>query len=348
MSRRCLPWRETNDPYIIWISEIILQQTRVAQGLDYFNRFISRFPDVKELANAPEDEVLKYWQGLGYYSRARNLHEAAKVICDRFGSIFPSGYKDVRGLKGIGDYTAAAIVSFAWNQPYAVVDGNVYRVLSRLFAISEPIDSTRGKKIFKELAQEILYLRQPGLYNQAIMELGALQCIPQNPDCPGCPLSGFCLAFQHNNAQDYPVKQKKTKTVERYLNYIQILFKGCTWIHKRSGKDIWIGLYEFPLIETEEATGIEKLLAHEELQQWLGKGQNDLTIKGFPEIKHVLSHQTIHASFYQIYLQKPGNLPGSFLMIKEEDLDNYAFSRLIEKFLENVSRDAGAISKQLF
>lgn len=179
INRRILPWRETTDPYIIWISEIILQQTRVAQGLDYFNRFITRFPDVQALAEASEDEVLKYWQGLGYYSRARNLHTAAKTIMQQFGGKFPTDYSEVKSLKGIGDYTAAAIVSFAWNQPYAVVDGNVYRVLSRLFAIETPIDSTQGKKEFAELASALLSHKEAGLHNQAIMELGALQCVPQ-------------------------------------------------------------------------------------------------------------------------------------------------------------------------
>ena len=342
MHHRDLPWRDTKDPYIIWVSEIILQQTRVAQGLDYFKRFVSRFPDIRALAEAQEDEVLRYWQGLGYYSRARNLHETARVICKQHEGIFPSEHGDIRKLKGIGDYTAAAIASFAWDQPYAVLDGNVHRVLSRLFSIPEPIDSAKGKRIFKELAQEILDTRQPGLYNQAIMELGALQCVPANPACPDCPLSGFCSAYLYNKVQDFPVKQKKAKTVDRYLNYFQILSNHHTWIRKRTGKDIWNGLYEFPLIEKNEAAGIETLLTSEELGLWLGDGTAGKAIEKsirlvIPEIKHVLTHQIIHASFYQIFVEEPGHLSDHFLMIKEEELGNYAFSRLTEKFLERAN-----------
>ena len=195
--RRDLPWRRSSDPYIIWISEIILQQTRVAQGLDYFNRFIARFPDVRALATASEDEVLRYWQGLGYYSRARNLLEAARTICRDFGGIFPQTYDEVRSLKGIGDYTAAAIVSFAYDLPYPVLDGNVYRVLARLFALSTPIDSAQGKKEFAELAALLLDKEHPGLHNQAIMELGALQCVPRQPDCSLCPLMDRCMSVWH-------------------------------------------------------------------------------------------------------------------------------------------------------
>ena len=193
-NRRDLPWRNTQDPYLIWVSEIILQQTRVAQGLDYFVRFTNRFPDVAALASASEEEVLKYWQGLGYYSRARNMHAAARMVMEQHGGIFPSDYASVRALKGIGDYTAAAIVSFAWNQPYPVVDGNVYRVLSRWYALDTPIDSTSGKKLFAQLAEEQLNRKAPGLHNQAMMELGAIQCVPQHPDCGVCPFQEHCLA----------------------------------------------------------------------------------------------------------------------------------------------------------
>lgn len=332
---RCLPWRETNDPYVIWISEIILQQTRVAQGLDYFNRFIYRFPNVESLAIAPEDEILKYWQGLGYYSRARNLHKAAKTIYKQHGGVFPSEYKLIRELKGIGDYTAAAIVSFAWDQPYAVVDGNVYRLLSRLFSLAEPINSSKGKRVFKELAEELLYLKKPGLYNQAIMEFGALQCTPQKPNCFHCPLSDFCQAFHHHQVSDYPVKPKKKKSIERYLNYFQIIFEDYTWIHKRTHNDIWKGLYEFPLIETDEATCINSLLSSEILLQWLGEKPILENIKVvIPEIKHVLSHQIIHASFYQIRIKTPAYFPDSFLKIKGNELGGFAFSKLIQKFLK--------------
>lgn len=222
-------------------------------GIGVFLRFTERFPDVASLAAAEEDEVLKYWQGLGYYSRARNLHAAAKSIMERFNGVFPENYKEVLSLKGIGEYTAAAIVSFAWNQPCPVVDGNVYRVLSRLFAVDTPIDTTKGKKQFAELAGMILDPKNAGTHNQAIMELGALQCVPQNPDCGVCPLKDKCMAFASGNVQAYPVKQNKTKTRDRYFHYLYIIYKEQTWMNRRTGKDIWTGLYEFPLIETDHA-----------------------------------------------------------------------------------------------
>ena len=209
-NKRQLPWRETTDPYRIWISEIILQQTRVVQGLEYFNRFMERFPDVKALAEANEDEVMKYWQGLGYYSRARNLHAAAREIMARFGGKFPETYKEVLSLKGIGEYTAAAICSFAWRQPYAVVDGNVYRVLGRVFGVDTPIDSTAGKKEFAELAQAMLDPERPDLYNQAIMDFGAVQCTPKAPDCMYCPLRERCVAYVSGKVDELPVKAGKT------------------------------------------------------------------------------------------------------------------------------------------
>lgn len=215
-NKRDLPWRNTTDPYLIWISEIILQQTRVAQGYEYFLRFIKRFPDVVSLAAASEDEVMKYWQGLGYYSRARNLHAAAKSM----KGTFPKTYAEVRALKGVGDYTAAAICSFAYDMPYAAVDGNVYRVLSRYFGIDVPIDSTEGKKTFTALAGEVFDKSRPADYNQAIMDFGAVQCTPQSPNCLFCPLSGSCRALSEGKVQQLPVKQHRTKTTSRYFNYI--------------------------------------------------------------------------------------------------------------------------------
>lgn len=333
INRRILPWRETTDPYIIWISEIILQQTRVAQGLDYFNRFIARFPDVKALAEASEDEVLKYWQGLGYYSRARNLHTAAKTIMQQFGGKFPTDYSEVKSLKGIGDYTAAAIVSFAWNQPYAVVDGNVYRVLSRLFAIETPIDSTQGKKEFAELASALLSHKEAGLHNQAIMELGALQCVPQNPDCSACPLSDMCMAYLQQNVSSFPKKQGKTKTRNRYFHYLYIIYKGTTWIQKRQEEDIWKGLYQFPLIETEQPCGWEELSQQEEWEK-LFHGCGNITVQAIsPVRKHVLSHQTLYATFYQIEVEHTGDLSSNYQQISREELDSYAVPILIHKYL---------------
>lgn len=247
-NKRDLPWRNTTDPYLIWISEIILQQTRVAQGYEYFLRFIKRFPDVASLAAASEDEVMKYWQGLGYYSRARNLHAAAKSM----KGTFPKNYAEVRALKGVGDYTAAAICSFAYDMPYAVVDGNVYRVLSRYFGIDIPIDSTEGKKTFTALAREMLDKSRPADYNQAIMDFGAVQCMPQSPNCLFCPLSGSCRALLEGKVQQLPVKQHRTKTTNRYFNYIYVRMGAHTLIHKRTENDIWKNLFELPLIETEK------------------------------------------------------------------------------------------------
>ena len=248
-NKRDLPWRETKDPYRIWISEIILQQTRVAQGYDYYIRFMERFPDVFTLADADEDEVMKYWQGLGYYSRARNLHAAARSI--REAGEFPKTYEGVLALKGVGEYTAAAICSFAYDIPRAVVDGNVYRVLSRWMGIDTPIDSTTGKKLFAQLAQELMDKSRPALYNQAIMDFGALQCTPASPDCLSCPLADTCLALANRSVDTLPVKQHKTKVTNRFFNYIYVRTGGCTFIRKRTENDIWKNLYEPLLIETD-------------------------------------------------------------------------------------------------
>lgn len=335
--KRDLPWRETKDPYIIWISEIILQQTRVAQGLEYFLRFTGRFPDVASLASADEDEVLKYWQGLGYYSRARNLHAAAKCIIDKFGGVFPDTYQDVLSLKGVGEYTAAAIVSFVWNQPYPVVDGNVYRVLSRLFAIDTPIDTTQGKKRFAELAGLILDPTNAGTHNQAIMELGALQCLPQNPDCEACPLSHTCMAYAQKGVQSYPVKQNKTKTRDRYFHYLHIVYKGQTWLNRRSGKDIWTGLYEFPLIETEHALDFAGLRETEAFQGLLGEaGRLDITL-GMSNVKHTLSHQILYASFYEVRIEKVPDILGRYLSLPCAELERYAVPRLIHIYMEKLN-----------
>ncbi len=332
--KRDLPWRESKDPYIIWISEIILQQTRVVQGLDYFLRFTKRFPDVKSLGEAAEDEVLKLWQGLGYYSRARNLQAAARDILERFDGRFPSDYKEVLSLKGIGEYTAAAIVSFAWDQPYPVVDGNVYRVLSRLFAIDIPIDSTQGKKLFYQLAGEVMDKRRAGLYNQAVMEFGALQCVPQQPDCVACPLVSSCVAYATGNVTAFPVKKHKTKTRNRYFHYVYIIYKGQTWLHRRSGKDIWTGLYEFPLIETAEPMDFTVLQQTDAFHS-LFAGAGDLRIKGYTEeVKHVLSHQILYARFYRIEVEHIPPALEAFIPIEQAALATYPVPVLIHKVLD--------------
>lgn len=335
-NRRELPWRASKDPYRIWISEIILQQTRVAQGLDYYLRFIGRFPDAASLAAAEEDEVLKYWQGLGYYSRARNLHAAAKTVVERFGGVFPRAYADVRALKGIGDYTAAAIVSFAWNEPYPVVDGNVYRVLARLYAVDTPIDTTRGKKQFTALAGLLLDRREPGMHNQAIMELGALQCLPRDPDCAACPLASHCAAHAAGKVEAYPVKQHKTKTRDRYFHYLYIIYNGKTWLHRREGKDIWTGLYEFPLIETDgplDFAGLQQTDAFRHL--FAGAGRLEIT-PGPSGVKHVLSHQVLYANFYQLAIERPAPALDAYLALDCGAIEKYAVPRLIHIYLEKL------------
>lgn len=328
--KRTLPWRETADPYKIWISEIILQQTRVKQGFEYYMRFIRRFPDVKALAAATEDEVMKYWQGLGYYSRARHLHQAARSM----KGMFPQTYDDVRALKGVGDYTAAAICSMAYAMPYAVVDGNVYRVLARYFGIDTPIDSTKGKKLFATLAQELLDKHRPGIYNQAIMDFGALVCTPQQPQCDGCPLSDRCLARSKGMTGQWPVKQHKTKTTDRYFTYLYIRRAGETCLHKRTQKDIWKNLFELPLIESTERLTTEQLAVHPTLQAWWADTQPPQPHPVILGIKHVLSHQIIHADFYTLFLPKDSLSFSSFLWTKEEDIHRYAVSKLIQEFLE--------------
>jgi len=331
-NKRDLPWRNTTDPYIIWISEVILQQTRVDQGYDYFNRFVKRFPTVDLLANADEDEVLKLWQGLGYYSRARNLHAAAKMIMDRFDGKFPYEYKDVLSLKGVGEYTAAAIVSFAFDEPYAVVDGNVYRVLSRIFAIDEPIDSGRGKKAFAELAQTLLDESRPGLHNQAIMEFGALQCVPVSPDCENCPALSICIAYDRGRVSTYPVKEGKQKTKNRYFNYFDIHYGDNVFLHKRVEKDIWQNLYELPLVETSEELSVEDVSSNDDVKALLGTAES-VKIKYVTQVKHVLSHQIIYATFYKVIVDKV-LLSDEYVKVKEEDVDNYPVSRLVHKYLE--------------
>ena len=298
--KRNLPWRETTDPYRIWISEIILQQTRVAQGLEYYNRFTERFPDVASLAHASEDEVMNYWQGLGYYSRARNLHAAAKNIMERFGGVFPTDYRDVLSLKGVGEYTAAAICSFAYRAPYAVLDGNVYRILARILGIGMPADSPQAKKYFTAIAEELLDKDFPDDYNQAIMDFGAIQCVPQSPRCPVCPFTDRCAAFRENRVESLPVKKGKTAVKERFFNYFHIRCGGNILLHKRTGKDIWQNLYEFPLIETPGPATfaeIETLPEYRELIRETGRLKR---LRSLPMPDHLLSHRIIHPVFHEM------------------------------------------------
>lgn len=329
-NKRDLPWRDTKDPYLIWVSEIILQQTRVSQGYGYFLRFVERFPDVQTLADAPEDEVLKYWQGLGYYSRARNLHAAARGMRGKF----PNTYEGVRALKGVGEYTAAAICSIAYDLPYAVVDGNVYRVLSRYWGIDLPIDSTQGKKTFAAMAQELLDVSRPSLYNQAIMDFGAIQCTPQTPDCLFCPLAQSCQAFSQGKVAQLPVKQHKVRTVDRYFHYIYVRAGAYTYLHKRTGNDIWKNLFELPLVEADHALAEEELLASPLLHSWLaGSGSFTLSLRR-RQVKHVLSHRIIYADFYELILPEDTVSFGEFLRIPIAERGRYAVPRLIQAFWE--------------
>lgn len=329
-NKRDLPWRRTKNPYLIWISEIILQQTRVAQGYDYYQRFVQRFPDVFTLAAAHEDEVLKYWQGLGYYSRARNLHVAAQSMAQAGG--FPVTYEGVRALKGVGEYTAAAICSFAYGMPYAVVDGNVYRVLSRWLGIDTPIDSTEGKKMFAIAANELLDRERPALYNQAIMDFGALQCTPLSPDCMFCPLTDSCVARQKGLIGSLPVKQHKTKVTVRYFNYIYVRAGEQTFVHKRSGNDIWRNLYELPLIEADHELTEEEFYASSQFQELLAKGEKPIVRLVRKGVKHVLSHQVIYANFYEVILSENSSSFAKYQRISIEDLHKFAVSRLVNQF----------------
>jgi len=334
--KRDLPWRGTADPYPIWISEIILQQTRVNQGIAYYNRFIERFPTVALLAEADEDSVLKYWQGLGYYTRARNLHEAARQIMRDFAGVFPCEYDQLLKLSGIGEYSAAAISSFAYNQPYAVVDGNVYRVLSRVFGIQTPIDSTVGKKEFAGLAQSILSLSSPGIHNQAIMEFGALQCIPSNPDCTICPLQSICIAFEAEQVSLLPIKSKKKKPTHRFFNYLFIKFQDDTFLQKRESKDVWQNLFEFPLIETDRLLNSTELIENERFKSIFSETDEVNILKISNPMKHVLSHRVIFAQFITVGISGENELLKQFIQVPLAEIDTFAVSRLMELFLEKM------------
>ena len=298
-NKRDLPWRDTINPYQIWLSEIILQQTRVAQGLPYFISFINAFPTVFDLANAEEDQVLKLWQGLGYYSRARNLHATAKYVAHELNGIFPDNYKELLKLKGIGEYTAAAIASFSYNEPVAVLDGNVYRVLSRYFNMDNDISDTKTKKVFQTLAQEVLLKDNPAIFNQAIMEFGALQCVPKNPDCESCVLSNSCAALQYNKVAQLPVKSKKTKVTPKYFNYLILKdITGKFIVQKREGKGIWENLYEFPLFETTELMAPEVIEKQLIQMDFFGQKAKEIILLNSEIIKHKLSHQHLCIRFF--------------------------------------------------
>lgn len=325
---RQLPWRETRDPYKIWLSEIILQQTRIVQGFPYYQRFVSRFPTVKALAAATEPEVMRLWQGLGYYSRARNLHAAARQVVA--AGAFPNTYAEIRKLKGVGDYTAAAIASFAYGEPKAVVDGNVYRVLSRQFAISEPIDTAHGKQAFAALADALLDREHPGLHNQALMDFGALYCTPRAPRCDGCPFATQCLS-RENDPLLFPVKRRKTAVRIRHIVYIYACTDTQTYLHRRAAGDIWQGLYEPPQLELDHKADAAEIIDH---LPWLGDGTLRLVAEG---LRHVLTHQVLLADAYIAKFNQSVSVPGYFA-VPEEQLDKYAVPRLVERIFGLVAR----------
>lgn len=323
---RQLPWRETRDPYAIWLSEIILQQTQVKQGWDYWERFMHRWSTVELLAAATEDEVLREWQGLGYYSRARNLHFAARQIVEMGG--FPQTLEGIKSLKGVGDYTAAAIGSIAFDIPAAVVDGNVYRVLARHYGIQTPVNTTEGKKEFAALAQSLLPLKEVAAYNQAIMDFGAILCTPQAPRCIQCPLAESCDALRTGRVSMLPVKRRNLKVRTRHLIYIYIRCQGYTAIHRRGEGDIWQGLWE-PLLEEREET-IEERGERREKREKMGL---KLVAKG---VKHVLTHQVLLADFYLWEPAERPALPDDYIWIREEDIDNYGIPRLVDILLDKL------------
>lgn len=324
---RQLPWRATRDPYAIWLSEIILQQTRIAQGTDYWLRFMRRYPTVDLLAQASEDEVLRLWQGLGYYSRARNLHAAARQIAE--AGRFPDTYEGIRQLKGVGDYTAAAIGSIAFHLPVAVVDGNVYRVLARYFGISTPINTTQGKKEFARLAQELLPAAEASAYNQGMMDFGAIQCTPQSPACMLCPLADGCAALHEGRVDRLPVKLKTLKVKTLHLTYVYLRCQGMTAIRRRGEGDIWQGLWE-PFNATQHPD--EGPASAAEIVRMLDAtgGRLSLVADG---VKHVLTHRILLADFYLLETDTRPSLPDGYRWIREEDIEQYGVPRLIEIML---------------
>lgn len=328
-----MPWKGEKDPYKIWLAEVILQQTRVEQGLPYYNNFILKYPSIVDLANANDDEVFKLWEGLGYYSRCRNLLFTARYIRDNYQGKFPTTYQQIIALKGVGNYTAAAIASFAFGLPFAVVDGNVYRVLARYFNNSTAIDSTEGKKIFSQLAQELLPINNPASYNQAIMDFGATVCTPKNPTCSSCILKKHCKAFEFETVLNLPIKGKKLQKKYRFFYFFIFNFKEEIYIEKREGNDIWQNLHQFYLIETDEPQHLTK----NNLSKLLS---SDLGIKDYSFIsiskvyKQTLTHQKIEGNFIEISLQnKLRNFDEKGLWVNVQELNQYAFPKLINQYL---------------
>jgi A/G-specific adenine glycosylase len=324
-NHRELPWRSTKDPYKIWLSEIIMQQTRVDQGLAYYYKILKAYPTVDQLAKADEQEVLRLWQGLGYYSRARNLHAAAQQVVRDFNGSFPDTHKDIISLKGVGDYTAAAIASFAYDLPFAVLDGNAFRVLSRYFNDPTPIDTGQGVKVFKAYAEAVLNKKEPAEFNQAIMEIGAMVCRPKNPDCENCPLNERCLAYNEGDPLSLPIKAKKVKVTKRYFHYFLHPTSGIH-LEKRTGKGIWQNMYQFPTVE------VEKKINKKEVGEILAHHFGVKLGKRISSEKHILTHQHIDATFWTIEEEIAGD---AYIKTDLADIEAYPLPRLIERFIEN-------------
>jgi len=332
-NKRDLPWRNTTDAYVIWLSEVILQQTRVEQGLPYFYRFLEKYPNVGSFAAAGEDEILKLWQGLGYYSRGRNMLKTARLVQEEHNGIFPQQYDQLIKLKGIGEYTAAAIASFSADETKAVVDGNVFRVLARYFGISEPVNSPKGKKIFQQVADEILNRNHPGLHNQAVMEFGAMLCKPKNPACGICPVRTGCWAFKHNATTTLPVKLNKLKIKERYFNYFLIINNGEIMLNKRGENDIWANMYDLPMIETTGMIAIEELMGTPEAVAGFGETAEILEVSQV--YKHVLTHQRLYVRFIKL-APKDVKLEQKWFFTTVENLKILALPKIIFIFLKNI------------
>lgn len=335
---RPMPWKAIKDPYKIWLSEIILQQTRVVQGLPYYEKFVEAFPTISELAAADDDVIMKLWEGLGYYSRARNMMTAARQVVQDYDGRFPDTYTDILSLKGVGPYTASAIASFAYELPRAVVDGNVYRVLARFFGIDTPIDSTAGKKQVAKLAQDCLDVEQPGRYNQAIMDFGASICTPRQPDCKHCPLQEKCQAYLQNTIQLLPVKVKKLKKRIRFFYFLDIQAANHTILQKRIHKDIWQSLYQFPLIETEKPLvkvhSLKDTPVWQELFSDIGPG----IVSQSQSFEQTLTHQKIKAVFLKIEPQElPKTLPDTYFCVPLPEINQYAFPKIIDWYLRDNS-----------
>lgn len=330
--KRDLPWRETTDPYKIWLSEIILQQTRVAQGLPYYVKFAENYPTVKSLALAPEDDLMKHWEGLGYYSRARNLQSAAKYIMDDLNGVFPSDYLAILKLKGVGDYTASAISSFAFNEVQAVLDGNVFRVLARLHNIDTPINSSDGIKIFKKLASDLISKNNPATYNQAIMEFGALQCVPKNPNCDHCIFNISCAAKRLGKVDMLPVKLKKTYRKERYFHFFVLKSSKGLLVERREGKDIWKNLYQFPMIELPQTEDLNMLINGNELPAVLD--HQYFTLEKVVDLKaHLLSHQSLHIRIFEMTTEEL-KCKSHQKWFEIKDLGQLAFPKPLREYLD--------------